>query len=71
MLDCTGDADHRWNAVLTGDDGAVRHRAAHFHHQTTSDQKERRPARICGGGHQDLTLCQLRSVWVEDDRRVV
>ena len=44
-------ADDRRDAVLTGHDSAMRHGAAHLHHQAASSEEERRPARI--GGRRD------------------
>ena len=38
VLCCSLHADDRRDAILAGNNGPVRHRAAHFHHQATGSE---------------------------------
>src|SRR5690349_8966492 len=57
--------DHRGDAVLAGYHGAVGVGAAHLHHQPAGRQEERGPARVGGGGDEDLAGLQVGAHRVE------
>src|SRR5436305_1893592 len=62
-------ANDCWDAVLAGHDSAMRHRSAHFHHQATGREEERRPAGVGRRSDQNLSLLQMSIVWIEDYSR--
>lgn len=64
-----GNANHRWNAVFTSDNGTVRHGSSHLHHQTARREKERRPARVGRRSYQNFTWLHICALRVQDDAR--
>src|SRR5438552_5883118 len=63
------DSDYGGDAVLAGDDGAVRHHAAHLHHERARGQEEWSPTGIGRWSHQHFAGFEPRADRRPDDMR--
>src|SRR6266540_567938 len=69
-LDSALDADDSRDAVLAGHDRAMRHGAAHLHHQAAGREEEWGPARIGGRRDEDLAWLEASAGRIEDHPRL-